>query len=132
MKLLSKFFLAVLLLTVASVGWAACPEGTKNNYKGECVPTAESASTSSSKSLSPEVQATINALLEDSPYEELTNDVLNPDRGFYRDLGNANLEFNYYDKSQPYEPFVSAKEYIVKNPIGDIWQLTQTAPLRKE
>ena len=28
MKLLSKFFLAVLLLTVASVSWATCPEGT--------------------------------------------------------------------------------------------------------
>ena len=38
MKRPSKFFLAILLLTVASVGWAACPEGTKNNYKGECVP----------------------------------------------------------------------------------------------
>jgi len=38
MKPLSKFFLAVLLLTVSAVGWAACPEGFKNNYKGECVP----------------------------------------------------------------------------------------------
>ncbi|SVA78843.1 uncharacterized protein METZ01_LOCUS131697, partial [marine metagenome] len=28
MKLLSQFFLAVLLLTAASVSWAACPEGT--------------------------------------------------------------------------------------------------------
>ena len=37
MKRLSKFFLATLLLTVTSVGWAACPEGYKNNYKGECV-----------------------------------------------------------------------------------------------
>ena len=37
MKFLSKLFLAVLLLTVTSVSWAACPEGTKNNYKGECV-----------------------------------------------------------------------------------------------
>jgi hypothetical protein len=37
MKLLSKFFLVVLLLTVTSVGWAACPEGYRNNYKGECV-----------------------------------------------------------------------------------------------
>ena len=34
MKPLSKFFLAVLLLTVSAVGWAACPEGFKNNYKG--------------------------------------------------------------------------------------------------
>jgi S1-C subfamily serine protease len=42
MKLLSKFFLAVLLLTVTGVSWAACPEGTKNNYKGECVPIAKS------------------------------------------------------------------------------------------
>ena len=42
MKLLSKFFLAVLLLTVASVSWGACPEGTKNNYKGECLPVAGS------------------------------------------------------------------------------------------
>ena len=37
MKFLSKLFLAVLLLTVTSVSWAACPEGSKNNYKGECV-----------------------------------------------------------------------------------------------
>ena len=37
MKHLSKFFLATLLLTVASVSWAACPEGYKSNYKGECV-----------------------------------------------------------------------------------------------
>ena len=37
MMLLSKFFLAALLVTMASVGWAACPEGYKNNYKGECV-----------------------------------------------------------------------------------------------
>ena len=42
MKLLSKFFLAVLLLTVGSVSWGACPEGTKNNYKGECLPVAGS------------------------------------------------------------------------------------------
>jgi len=40
MKHLAKFFLVVLLLTAASVSWAACPEGTKNNYKGECVPIA--------------------------------------------------------------------------------------------
>ena len=49
MKLLSQFFLAVLLLIVASVSWAACPEGTKNNYKGECVPIAGSGSTPSKK-----------------------------------------------------------------------------------
>jgi len=52
MKHLAKFFLVVLLLTVASVGWAACPEGTKNNYKGECVPVAGSESSVSSGSLS--------------------------------------------------------------------------------
>ena len=34
MKRLSKFFLSVLLLTVASVSWAACPEGQKQTYKG--------------------------------------------------------------------------------------------------
>ena len=34
MKRLSKLFLAVLLLTVASVGWAVCPEGTKQSYTG--------------------------------------------------------------------------------------------------
>ena len=39
MKPLSKFCLATLLLTVASASWAACPEGYKSNYKGECVPT---------------------------------------------------------------------------------------------
>ena len=31
---LPKFFLAVLLLIMASVSWAACPEGTKQTYKG--------------------------------------------------------------------------------------------------
>ena len=49
MKRLSKFFLVVLLLIVASVSWAVCPEGTKNNYKGECVPIAGSGSTPSKK-----------------------------------------------------------------------------------
>jgi len=44
MKLLSKFFLAIFLLAVASLGWTACPEGTKNNYKGECVGVAGSLS----------------------------------------------------------------------------------------
>ncbi|SVB72780.1 uncharacterized protein METZ01_LOCUS225634 [marine metagenome] len=38
MKRFSSFFLTVLLLTVASASWAACPEGYKGNYKGECVP----------------------------------------------------------------------------------------------
>ena len=38
MKFFSKFFLAVLLLTAASVSWAACPEGYKSNYKGQCLP----------------------------------------------------------------------------------------------
>ena len=49
MKLFSKFFLAVLLLTVTSLSWAACPEGTKNNYKGECVPVAASETAGDSK-----------------------------------------------------------------------------------
>ena len=40
MKRLCQFFLTVLLLTVASVGWAACPEGTKQTYKG-CEPDLE-------------------------------------------------------------------------------------------
>jgi len=52
MKLLSKFVLAVLLLAPASFSWAACPEGYRNNYKGECVPTADSASLVSSDFLS--------------------------------------------------------------------------------
>ena len=38
MKRLSNFFLASLILTISAVGWAACPEGFKSNYKGECVP----------------------------------------------------------------------------------------------
>lgn len=38
MKPLSKFCLATLLLTAASVSWAACPEDTKQTYKG-CEPT---------------------------------------------------------------------------------------------
>ena len=38
MRTLPKFLLAIFLLTVASVGWAAeCPEGYKNDYKGDCV-----------------------------------------------------------------------------------------------
>ena len=38
MKSFFKYFLAALLLTISAVGWAACPEGFKSNYKGECVP----------------------------------------------------------------------------------------------
>ena len=38
MKRFSNFFLASLILTISAVGWAACPEGFKSNYKGECVP----------------------------------------------------------------------------------------------
>ena len=49
MRRLSKFFLVVLLLTMASASWAACPEGMKSNYKGECVPIAGSGSTPSKK-----------------------------------------------------------------------------------
>ena len=33
-KLLPKFLLSILLLTVASVGWGACPEGQKQTYVG--------------------------------------------------------------------------------------------------
>jgi cytochrome c5 len=44
MKLLSKFFLTVLLLTVASVSWAACPEGTKQTAE-ECESTLSPATT---------------------------------------------------------------------------------------
>ena len=49
MKRLSKFFLAALLLTVASVSWAACPSGYKNNYKGECVRSTGKTSTPAGK-----------------------------------------------------------------------------------
>ena len=39
MRLLSKFFLTTLFLTVATVSWAACPEGQKwHDRQGECVP----------------------------------------------------------------------------------------------
>ena len=38
MKRHSQFFLTGLLLIVASVSWAACPEGTEQTYKG-CEPT---------------------------------------------------------------------------------------------
>ena len=34
MRTLSKFLLAILLLTVASVGWGACPTGKINTYCG--------------------------------------------------------------------------------------------------
>ena len=37
MKCLVKALLASLLLIMASASWGACPEGTKSNYKGECV-----------------------------------------------------------------------------------------------
>ena len=45
MRSLPKFLLAILLLTGASASWGACPEGTYNNYKGECVPASSSSST---------------------------------------------------------------------------------------
>ena len=41
MKYLLSYFLAVLLLIAASASWAVCPEGTKDNNKGECVPVQE-------------------------------------------------------------------------------------------
>ena len=40
MRTLSKSLLGIFLLTFTAISWAACPEGTKNNYKGECVPIA--------------------------------------------------------------------------------------------
>ena len=40
MRTLSKSLLGIFLLTFTVVSWAACPEGTKGNYKGECVPVA--------------------------------------------------------------------------------------------
>ena len=42
MKCLYKLLLAFLLLTVASVSWAGCPEGEKQTYKG-CEPDSEMA-----------------------------------------------------------------------------------------
>jgi len=42
MRTLSKSLLGIFLLTFTAVSWAACPEGYKNNYKGECVPVASS------------------------------------------------------------------------------------------
>ena len=113
MKLLSKFFLTILLLAIASASWAACPEGTKNNYKGECVPTAESASTNSSKSLSPKMQEKLDELLEESPYEELTNDVLNPDRGFYKQFGGRSQpNFLKSNLRSPQERFASSNAVL--------------------
>ncbi len=41
MKYLLSYFLAVLLLIAASASWAVCPEGTKDNNKGECEPVQE-------------------------------------------------------------------------------------------
>ena len=37
-KFFPKILLAILLLILSSASWAACPEGTKNDYKGKCVP----------------------------------------------------------------------------------------------
>ena len=56
MKLLPKFFLVILLLTVESASWAACPEGTKNNYKGECVPAADEGNKETEKKTTRAVQ----------------------------------------------------------------------------
>ncbi|HIC00057.1 TPA: hypothetical protein EYO63_10190, partial [Candidatus Poribacteria bacterium] len=38
MRTLSKSLLGIFLLTFTVISWAACPEGYKSNYKGECVP----------------------------------------------------------------------------------------------
>ena len=40
MRTLSKSLLGIFLLAFTAGSWAACPEGTKGNYKGECVPVA--------------------------------------------------------------------------------------------
>ena len=40
MRTLSKSLLGIFLLAFTAISWAACPEGTKNNYKGECLPIA--------------------------------------------------------------------------------------------
>ena len=37
MRTLAKFLLALFLLTFTAASWAACPEGTKQTYKG-CEP----------------------------------------------------------------------------------------------
>ena len=36
MRILSKSLLGIFLLTFTAASWAACPEGMKSNYKGEC------------------------------------------------------------------------------------------------
>jgi photosystem II stability/assembly factor-like uncharacterized protein len=38
MRILSKSLFGIFLLTFTAGSWAACPEGFKNNYKGECIP----------------------------------------------------------------------------------------------
>jgi len=45
MRTLSKSLLGVCLFTFTAVSWATCPEGTKNNYKGECVATTSGSET---------------------------------------------------------------------------------------
>ena len=134
---MKKLILLFILSFFSAQGLAAsCPDGNEPTktvsddgtyFLFKC-----DAENNDEQVVSSEIQAKINMLMEGSPYEELSNDVLNPDRGFYPDLGNANLEFNYYNKNQPYEPFVSAKEYIANKPITGLWDLTQTAPIRKE
>jgi hypothetical protein len=147
-KFMQKLLILLILSFFSTQGLAAsCPDGSEptktvsadgSYFEYKCGNDNEQKSSTvkdsndNEQTVSPEMQATINILLEESPYKELLNDVLNPDRGLYPDLGNANLEFNYYNKSQPYEPFVSAKKYIAKKHITDIWELTQTAPIRKE
>ena len=45
MRTFSKSLLGICLFTFTAVSWATCPEGTKNNYKGECVATTSGSET---------------------------------------------------------------------------------------
>ena len=135
---MQKLILLLILSFFSTQGLsAACPDGNEpiktvsddgTYFLFKCT----SDSNNDEQVVSSEIQAKINILMKDSPYEELSHDVLNPDRGFYNDLKNGNLEYNYYNKRQAYQPFVTAKDYIANNPITRIEDLRITAPIRKE
>ena len=134
-----KKLLLLLILSFLSIQSFAgsCPDGSEpvksvSEDGSYFVYKCASNSNNDEQVVSSEIQAKINILMKDSPYEELSHDVLNPDRGFYNDLKNGNLEYNYYNKRQAYQPFVTAKDYIANNPITRIEDLRITAPIRKE
>ena len=70
-------------------------------------------------------------------YEEIENDIYNPDRGFYRDFGNSNFEHPMPTGSccGSYTPFVNLNPSVATSPImknGSGYWLENAQPLRME